>query len=276
VPVRRLLSLTIGGFSLLLGFGLIMGVQTSGPTQRLPFAIVVFGAQVLYVFASAMAMRPPGGKVVAGAGVLTALVASYLVNDAPTATIVPLGVVAAAGFGVGVIGQLVTRQGRMRLSETIGATAVVVVGVVSFAMLLVLVRVPLGTQTISIVLAACGVALGVARLTDVALPYPRMAAQVPRGAAGVILGTMVGTVVASYIGRYMLFYTPKTAALVGALAAAVAIAADLTLNFAEAGRELEGDPPTMWLARHMQGPLAGFALAAPTAYLLNVFLWTGS
>jgi hypothetical protein len=26
----------------------------------------------------------------------------------------------------------------------------------------------------------------------------------------------------------------------------------------------------MWLARHMQGPLAGFALAAPVAYLISV------
>jgi hypothetical protein len=26
----------------------------------------------------------------------------------------------------------------------------------------------------------------------------------------------------------------------------------------------------MWIARHMQGPLGGFALAAPLAYLMSV------
>ena len=34
---------------------------------------------------------------------------------------------------------------------------------------------------------------------------------------------------------------------------------------------MAGDPPTMWVARHMQGPLGGFALAAPAAYAMSVF-----
>jgi hypothetical protein len=71
----------------------------------------------------------------------------------------------------------------------------------------------------------------------------------------------------------MVGFTPGSAAAVGAAAAAAAVLADLTIGFAEAGRELAGDPPTMWLARHMQGPLAGFALAAPVAYLITNLLW---
>jgi len=273
VPVRRLLSLTIGGFAALLTVGLIMGAQTSGVAQRLPYAIVVFGAQMLYVFATTMALRPPAVKVVAGVGILSALAADYAANSPNEATIGPLGLVAAGGMVVGVLGQIIFREGRVRVTESLGATTVIVVGVVAFATLLVLVRIPLGTQAITVCLASCGVALSVARFTDVIVPLPRLAPQVPRGAVGIVLGTMIGTGVAGYLGSYMVGFTPGSAATVGAAAAAAAVLADLTIGFAEAGRELAGDPPTMWLARHMQGPLAGFALAAPVAYLITNLLW---
>nr|WP_117215266.1 hypothetical protein [Allorhizocola rhizosphaerae] len=276
IPVRRLLSLTVAGFAALLTVGLIMGAQTSGVAHRLPYAIVVLGAQVLYVLATTMAIRPPAGKIVAAVGILSALAADYAANSPHEATIGPLGLVAGAGLVLGVIGQLAMREGRARVTESLGATTIIVVGVVAFATLLVLVRIPLGTQAITVCLASCGVALTIARLTDVFVPYPRLAAQVPRGAAGVVLGTMIGTAVAAYMGRYLVFFTPQSAALVGAAAAVAAILADLTIGFAEAGRELEGDAPTMWLARHMQGPLAGFALAAPVAYLITNLLWKAS
>ena len=45
------------------------------------------------------------------------------------------------------------------------------------------------------------------------------------------------------------------------------------MGYAEAGRRLGGEPTTLWIARHLQGPLAGFGLAAPLAYLLTaIFL----
>ena len=42
------------------------------------------------------------------------------------------------------------------------------------------------------------------------------------------------------------------------------------VGYAEAGRQMAGELPTMWVARHMQGPLGGFALAAPVAYAISV------
>ncbi|HCT76262.1 MAG TPA: hypothetical protein DGT23_06655 [Micromonosporaceae bacterium] len=274
--MRRLVALATAGFAALLAVGLIMGAQTSGVAQRLPFAIVVLGAQVLYVFASTMAIRPPNAKVVGSVGVIAAVAANYAANSTAVPDLLLLGLVAGGGAVIGVLGQLASREGRLRITETVGSTLVIVLGVVAFASLLVLVRIPLGTQTIVVCLASCGVALSVARLTDTLMPYPRLADQVPRGAVGVVVGTMMGTAVAGYIGRYLVMFTPSTAAMVGAIAAAAAVLADLTIGFAEAGRELEGDQPTMWLARHMQGPLAGFALTAPVAYTINSFLWTAS
>jgi hypothetical protein len=270
-PVRRLLSLAIGGFAVLLALGLIMGAQTAGVgSARVTFAVVVFGAQVLYIFASTIAMRPPGAKVVAVVGVLAALGADIAAIVPTVATIGPLGLVAAAGLVAGVLGQIVRKEGRIRVTESLGVTLVVVVGVVSFSTLIVLTRVPVGTQAIVVSIVASGIALSVARFADVVVPYPRLAPQVPRGSLGIVLGAMVGTGVAAFLGSYMVGLKPHTAAIVGMAAAGAAAFADLTVGFAETGRELAGDAPTMWLARHMQGPLAGFALAAPVAYLISI------
>ena len=50
------------------------------------------------------------------------------------------------------------------------------------------------------------------------------------------------------------------------------IMADLAVSYAETGRELAGEPSALWIARHMQGPLGGYALAAPAAYVLSVMV----
>ena len=65
-------------------------------------------------------------------------------------------------------------------------------------------------------------------------------------------------------------FSPSSAALVGLVTAVAAVLADLSVGYAEAGRRLAGEAPTMWIARHLQGPLAGFALAAPLAYVMSV------
>jgi hypothetical protein len=50
---------------------------------------------------------------------------------------------------------------------------------------------------------------------------------------------------------------------------------DLSANYAEASRRLAGAAPALWVVRHMQGPLAAFALAAPTAYAASLLLARG-
>ncbi|MEE6259267.1 hypothetical protein [Plantactinospora sonchi] len=271
VPVRRLLSVAIAGFSGLLGLGLIFGAYTAGPGARIPFAVVVLGVQLLFVLSWTMAMRPPALPVVAGASVVVAGAADAAAVLPQIAALGPLGYVAAAGFAVGVLGQLVRREDRIRVTESLGATLFIVVGVVSFATLVVLSRIPVGTQAIYICLTATAVALTVARLTDAVLPWPRLAPQVPRGAAGVVAGAMAGTLASAVLGSYLVGFTPTSGAVVGLIAAAAAVLADLAVGYAEAGRLMAGEPPTMWVARHMQGPLGGFALAAPAAYAMTVF-----
>lgn len=271
VPVRRILSLAIAGFSVLLMVGLIFGAQTAGPgSARLPYAVVIFGVQMLYVLAWTMAMRPPALAAVAGVSVAVAIAADLAAVLPVDASLAPLAYVAAGGFVAAIVSQLLRRTDRARVTESLGATLMIVLGVVSFSTLIVLTRVAGGTQAITVCLAATGVSLLVARLADTVAPWPRMAPQVPRGATGVILGAMVGTLASAVLGSYIHPFTPARGAVVGLIAAGCAGLADLGANYVEAGRQMAGEPPTMWIARHMQGPLGGFALAAPVAYVMSV------
>jgi hypothetical protein len=270
VPVRQKLSIAIAGFAGLLGAGLILGAQTSGPDARLPYGIVVFGVQLLFILAWTMAMRPPALKTVAAMCVLVAAAADAAAVTSATATLAPLGYVAAGGFVLAVLGQLLGRTDRARTTDSLGSTLLIVVGVVAFATLIVLTRRPAGTQAVVLCLTATGIALVVARLVDAVFPKPRVAPQVPRGATGIVLGAMLGTLGAAGLGSVMLPFTPAKGAILGLVAAGAAGLVDLAVNYSEASRNMAGEAPTFWVARHMQGPLGAFALAAPAAYGLAV------
>lgn len=270
VPIRRLLSLAVSGFAGLLCVGLTVGAQTAGPgTARVPYAVVIFGVQLLFVLVWAMAMRPPGATVVAGVGLLAAVGADLAAVYPKAPALAPLGYVAAASFAVAALGQLV-RRGRAQAVESMSATLIIVIGVISFATLVVCTRLAGGTQAITVCLTAIGVALVVARAADTVVPAPRLSPQVPRGAMGVVLGAMAGTLAAAVLGRYMVGFTPARGAVAGLVVAAAAVLVDLAVGYAEAGRQMAGERPTFWVARHMQGPLGGFALAAPVAYATSV------
>lgn len=270
-PVRRFLSLAVAGFAGLLGVGLIFGAQTAGVgTARAPYGVVIFGVQALFAISWTVATRPPGPWVVATVGLLTAAGADAAAILPDRASMALLGYVAAGGFVAGVIGQLFRRSSRLRATESLSATLVVVIGVVAFATLIVLTRIPMGTQAIVVCLTSTAVSLVAARLFDAVVPYPRLAPQVPRGASGIVAGAMLGSVTGAVLGAFIQGFTPGRGALVGFVAAFAAVLADLSISYAEAGRQLAGEPGSLWLVRHMQGPLGGFALAAPAAYLISV------
>ncbi|MFI7596894.1 hypothetical protein [Actinoplanes sp. NPDC049681] len=270
-PVRRELSVAIAGFAALLGIGLILGAQTSGPDARLPYAIVIFGVQLLYVLAFTMAIRPPAAGIVAGVCAVAAGVADRLAVTTEPVSLLPLLYVTAGALAAALAGQAIRAQDRSRLRDGLGGTFLIVLGVVSFALLIVLTREPVGTQAILVCLTAVGVALLVAHLTDAFWPKPRIAAQVPRGAAGIVLGAMLGTLAAAGLGSVLVLpFTPAKGALLGFAAAGIAGLVDLAVNYSEAGRSMAGDAPTFWVARHMQGPLGAFSLTLPATYALTM------
>ncbi len=269
VPVRRQLSLVIAGFAGLLGLGLVLGAQTSAPDYRAPYAIVLFGVQLLFLLAWIMALHPPAAGATAGVCVVVALIADYLAVSRTPAGLFPLFLVALGGFVAALAGQLVRATDRARVTDSWRTTLVIVLGVVAYAIPVVLTRQALGTQAIIVCAVGAGAALLIARLTDAIFPKPRIAPQVPRGATGVVLGAMLGTLAAAGLGSVLVLpFTPAKGAVLGLIAALVANLVDLSVNFGQAGRRLAGDAPTFWVARHMQGPLGAFALTAPFAYAL--------
>jgi hypothetical protein len=267
-PERRASSLAIVGFTGLLTLALALGALI----PHGPYALVIFGVQVLYAVTQTMASRPPAPRVAVGVGLAAAAAADLVAVWVDPASLAPLAYVTAAAFGVGVVGQLARPAGRERVTESLGSTLAVVVGVVALSSLVVLTRHPRGTQSIVACLVAAGVAVMVARLTDIVAPHPRLAPQVPRGGAGVLLGLLVGTGAAAVIGSLAAGLTAGTAAAAGLVTALIAVVVDLSVDYAEAGRQLAGEPPAPRPVGLMQGPLAAFALAAPVAYTASALL----
>jgi hypothetical protein len=271
VPVRRGLSLAIGGFAALLGAGLIVAAQSSGPDARLPYAVVVVGVQLLFVLAWTMATHPPAAAAVAAVALLGGFYADYRAVTAEP-RLWPLLLVGLVAFVAAVVAQQFREADRQQARDALGAGLLLVLGPVGYASLIMLTRKPIGTQAIGVCLAAAAVALLVARVTDAVFPKPRIAAQVPRGATGVILGAMLGTLAAAGLGSVLVLpFTPAKGAILGLIAAGAVVLLDLAVDYTEAGRSMAGQAPTFWPARHMQGPLGAFALAAFTAYGLTVF-----
>ena len=266
--VRRLLSIAVAGFAALLTVGMVVGAQTTHES----YAVVIFGVQVIFIAVWTVASRPPAPRVVAMVGLAVAIGTDFAAVWARPASLAPLAYVTAAGFIVGVIGQLSRPAGRVRVTESLGSTLIVTLGVVAFATLVVLGRVPRGTQALVACLVAAGVAITVARFCDAIAAVPRMSPQVPRGGVGVVIGAMAGTAAAGTIGHYLAGIPNLQTALAGLVTAVVAVMVDLSTGYAEASRHIDGEAPALWLARHVQGPLGAFAFAAPAAYAASALL----
>ncbi len=267
-PVRRVLSLFIAGFSVLLTFGLVIASQAT----LMVFGAVLLGTQLLFVLAWTVASRPPAPWVVAAVGGLTSIAAVIAVNRPVDVSLTPLAYVVAGALIAAVIGQLTVRGGHAGVTESLSVTMAVVVGVVAFSAYLVLGRQPLGDQVLIAGLISAGVGLAAARICDVFAVSPRITPQVPRGAIGVVAGAMVGTAAGAYAGYLIDGLSTSAGAGAGMVSVLVALVVDLGTGYAEAGRRLEGEAPAMWLARHMQGPLGAFAFAAPACYVMGVIL----
>jgi hypothetical protein len=250
---------------------MVVGAQLADES----YAFVIFGVQVLFVVVWTVASRPPAPWVVAGVGIGVAVAADLASVLANPAALAPLAYLTAGGFFAGVIGQLLRPAGRVRVTESLGSSLAVVLGVVAFATLIVLSRIPLGTQVIVACLTGAGSALIVAHVADAVAPLPRVAPPVPRGGLGVVVGAMSGTAAAGVVGAYLEGLATLPTALAGLAAAVIALMVDLSANYAEASRRLAGVASSWWLVRHMQGPLTAFALAAPTAYAASLLLARG-
>jgi len=200
------------------------------------------------------------------------VVADWAVGWPLHATIAPLGYVMVGAFIVGVLGQLARREGRTKVTESFGTTLVVVVGVVAYATLITLSRHELGPESIAACLIGATVGLFIARGLDVIFPFPRTTPQVARGTLGIMIGAAAGTVASAVAASSLVGMHPSKTVFAGLATAVAAVLTDLGVGYAEASREIDGEVGSLWLVRHMQGPLGAFALAAPVAYAMSVML----
>jgi len=271
VPVRRLLALAMAGLSFVLTVAMVVGSQLTHGS----YAFVVFAVQVAFVVVWTVASRPPAPRIVGAVGIAVAVAADLVSLSTNPASLTPLVYVTAGGFVAGVLGQMIRPAGRVRVTESLGSSLVVVLGVVAGASLVVLSRIPLGTQVINAVVIGVGVALVFAHLLDALAPFPRVAPTVPRGGVGVVVGAMLGTAAAGAAGSFLEGLEPLPTAIAGFAAAVIALMVDLSADYAEASRQMAGVAPALWLVRHMAGPLSAFALAAPVAYAASTVLARG-
>jgi hypothetical protein len=229
-PVRRLVSLGVVGLTALLTVAVVVGVQFDHGS----FALVVLGVQILFVVVWTIAGQPPAPRVVGFVGLVVAGGADLAAVRVQPASLAPMAYITAGGFVVAVIGQLLRPAGRVRVTESLGSSLMVVLGVVAYATLIVRSRKALGTQLISACVVGAGTALLVAHLTDVVAPMLRVAPAVPRGGAGVIAGAMVGTAAAGLAGYLLEGLTTLPTAIAGLAAAVIALMVDLSVNYADA------------------------------------------
>jgi hypothetical protein len=270
-PARPLLSLGMAGLSAMLAVAMVVGAQLAA----MSFALVILGVQVLFVIVATVANQPPGPRLVAAVGFGVAIASAAVTVLVSPASLASLAYVTVGGFVAAVVGQLLRPAGRVLVTEALGSSLVVVLGVISFATLIVLSRRPLGDQVIVATMVGAGAALLVAHLVDTVALFPRVAPPVARGGLGVVVGAMAGTAAAGLAGYYIEGLATLSTALAGLAAAVIALMVDLAADYAEAGRQLAGAAPALWLVRHMYGPLSAFALAAPTAYAASLVLARG-
>ncbi|MDT4989640.1 MAG: hypothetical protein QOI74_3734 [Micromonosporaceae bacterium] len=264
----RVRPIGVAGTAAALTAVLVLGAVSA----TVPYPLVIFGVQALFVIVWTTATSPPAPWVVAGVGLGTAAAADLVSSIADPASLAPLAYVTAGAFALGMVGQLTRLAGRLRVTESLGATLAVAVGVVAFSTVVVLGRQPRGTPSIVACLLAAGVAVTVARLADLVISAPSIAPRVPRGGRGVLIGVAAGTVVAALVGAFAGDLSTGPAAVAGLITAFVAVLVDLSVGYLEAGRSLAGEAPAPRPVRYVQGPLAAFALAAPVAFATSTLL----
>lgn len=248
-----------------------VGIVAASMFDSWIYAAGIFGLQALAVAMYVWHRRPAGALTVAAVGVITAAAAT-LVTVLPQPFQPDLLVFVLAGaFVLAVAGQITRPGARERLTSSLGSSLFVAALVCGFAAWIALLRHGGGPQALEISVAAIVGGVAAARCSDLALPAPRINRQVTRGAFGVVIGGMVGTAAAMYTAVVLEGPVVAEAAMAGFVIGLVAVLADASAGFAQAGRRIGGDGVSPWPARHSLGPLLAFGVSGPVVYLLSVY-----
>ncbi len=177
--------------------------------------------------------RLPGRIGGLGLSVLAAAAADGLTLHWPDSGYSPVLGVLGVAIPLMFFHQLSRGVVRARVVESLAGIALLLVAVVSLPGLIVLRHEASGRTIVLAVLAALGIGLVAAHLTDAVLPAPRFDPGMDRGLPAVVVGVAAGGVV-GYLGlRRLIDFAGGRGAFVGAAIAAVACLLSIAASFAE-------------------------------------------
>jgi hypothetical protein len=169
------------------------------------------------------------------------------------------------GFLAAVVHQMTRRPQRVYLVASLAGVVLLLCSVCALAVLLGVGRVDDGERAVLTAVLAVGAALVVGHLTDLVLPRPQLAAGVPRGLLGLVLGVLVAVGVAVLRRDGGTLSTTLSAATYGAAVGGVAALTAVCASYVvvERGR-------SSWALPVVQAVLP-LAAAAPVAYALSLY-----
>ncbi|MGA8113499.1 MAG: hypothetical protein WCA46_07560, partial [Actinocatenispora sp.] len=228
--------------------------------------------QLVFVGSWVFGTRRPGPLVVAAVGIGSGVVADLYAAYGPAVSLASFGYVLAGGLIAGAAGQLARGRRRERVTESLCATMVAVVGAVAVPAVTVLDRHGHGAAVVTALLVACGVAVLLARLTDVLWSLPRASSQVPRGIPGILVGGVLGATVAGFVAGMLGDLSGWRTALAALVVGLAAVFSDIGVSFGTAGALAAGEPRPGWPARFLLGPATAVTVVAPACYVLGVLV----
>lgn len=268
-PVPARLSSLVAGIAA----AVLFAAPVVGTRDRLVLGLAgCLLVQVVFVLSWVVGTRRPGPWPVLVVGLACGAVADLLTAFGPAVSLAALGYVVAGGLAAGVLGQLARGKRRDRVTESLCATMVAVVGAVSVPTVLVLARHGNGVAVVTALLAACGGAVLLARLTDVVWLRPRTSSQVSRGIPGLLMGGVVGAAVLGYLVGSMGGLPGLRSALAGLVVGLAAVFADIGVSFGTASGPASEEAPPRWPGRLLLGPATAVTVAAPACYVLGVLV----
>lgn len=217
---------------------LVVGVLLCWTTRVGATALLVAVAVVQAALAVSWvpALHVPGRKGAVVLAALAAAAADVTVSVWPHSRLGPLLAVVALAVPALMIHQLWRGAARVRVVESLGGIALLIITVIAPVALLQLRHefqpTPWGADPVFAVCASAAAALVVAFCIDLVATAPRFDPDVPRGLTGVLVATAVGAVIGyfglrdspQFIGGRGVFVGAAAAALTGLLAVAVAFA----------------------------------------------------
>lgn len=192
-----------------------------------------------------------GSSLAIGVAAVLAPVAAVLPDGRPDLALVPVALAVGLGFMFG--HQIARRDGRPRLTESVGVTSF---GLALVAVATTWLPLTVGTRRADLAVAAL-VALGVSSLADLAVGYPKVRPWLLP--LGMVLGAAAALVTAGLLGGP----GPAAAALTGLLVAAVAQAVRRLLSVL---------PPVTQVSGQVASAAAGVLAPGVVAYGVSLAL----